>query len=364
MREEAILLELAQTGNLRLLGEYRCEGGFIFDRNQRRFVNLSSNDYLGLTSRLDLQESFWRGLSGDRFLMSNPSSRLMCGNSSDYSALEGVISSFYGAESALVSASGFSLNSSIVRALADRDCLFLADKLVHASLNDGLLLSGSRFERFSHNDMDHLERILSRNIGRRVVVLIESVYSMDGDLAPVDKILALKAQYGFELVVDEAHALGVMGLKGEGLFGVDAPVDYRIGTLGKACASVGGFVVCSEARRAVLINRMRSTIFSTALPSINLLWSKFIFERLSDFTSERAHLRRLIEMVGGRSQILPVMAGSNQWALDMRDHLLDEGFWATAIRHPTVKQGSERIRISLCASHSKEDIDRLCKLIG
>ncbi len=364
MREQHILDALQEEGNLRSLLSTNCQGG-VLHFEDREYVNLSSNDYLGLTARLDLQQQFLRELPSFEFLMSNPSSRLMCGNSEHYGALEDLIASFYGLQSALVCGSGYALNSSILRAVVDKDSVVVADRLVHASLNDGMLLAGCRFDRFAHNDMEDLERVLKRNSKKKhIVVVVEGLYSMDGDSAKVSEILELKSKYGFELMVDEAHSLGVVGEMGEGVFPVDAPVDYRIATLGKSCASVGGFVACSSVRRDLLVNRMRSTIFSTAMPPINLLWSKFIFERLAGFTAEREILRELIAQVGGESQIIPLMAGSSEAALSLRETLKDNGFWATAIRSPTVKKGTERVRISLSAAHRTEDIERLCKLIG
>ncbi len=364
MREQAILDILQQSDNFRSLLTTTCGAGILRFQG-REYVNLSSNDYLGLSGRLDLQEQFFGELPSGEFLMSNPSSRLMCGNSEHYGALEEVIASFYGAEAALVCGSGYALNSSILRAVVDKDSVILADRLVHASLNDGMLLSGCRFERFAHNDMDDLERLLKRYSDRgHVVVVVEGLYSMDGDRVRVEEILELKSRYDFELMVDEAHSLGVFGERGEGVFPEEAPVDYRIATLGKACASVGGFVVCTRVRREVLVNRMRSTIFSTAMPPINLLWSRFIFERMADFVSERTALRTLIDTMGGESQIIPLMTSSAGAALELRDTLIENGFWATAIRSPTVKKGTERVRLSLSAAHKPQDIERLCKLIG
>lgn len=361
--ENDIILKLKENGNLRQLENLDCTGP-ILTHNNRTYVNLSSNDYLGLTTRLDLQKKFLTDLPTNHFVMSNPSSRLMCGNSGHYNALETSLATLFNSESALVVGSGYLLNSSILRAVSDKNSVIFADKLIHASLTDGLQLAQCPHERFRHNDTAHLEHLLQKYPNKRKIVVIESLYSMDGDHAPFDELEQLQKQIPFELIVDEAHAFGVFGENGTGLTTTNLTVTYRIATLGKACASTGAFVICNEDSKQLLINRMRSLIFSTALPPINLEWSKFIIDQMPSFYKERAHLQSLIDILKGKSQIIPIAAGSNDKALKISELLRNNGFWTTAIRHPTVPIGTERVRISLTAAHTTQQINHLCKLIG
>lgn len=364
--ETETLSSLKATGNLRTMSDIRCEGAFLW-HDGKRYINLSSNDYLGLSSRVDLQAKFLENIDRNRFLMSNPSSRLMTGNSLDYNTLETSIAHLFDSEAALVLSSGYLLNSSLLRAIiGSKNDLILADKLVHSSIIDGLKLCGCRWERFAHNDMTHLRRLLENEHNTRIIVVAESLYSMDGDHAPLSEIAMLQQEFGFELALDEAHAFGVYGAKGQGVASSigNLKVDYLVATMGKALASQGAFVVCSKERKELLINKLKSVIFSTALPPISLQWSQYMIELLPTLSAERAHLQQLISMMGGVSQIIPIMAFSNEKALNMAENLRQNGFWATAIRQPTVPAGTERLRISLTAAHTTQQINELCKKLG
>lgn len=362
-KESAILSRLEAEGSLRNLVDVDARGCQILC-NGKSYLNLSSNDYLDIRERVDLQNDFLATLDRDRFLMSSSSSRLMCGNGLDYSDLEQYIAQMYNAEAALVVGSGYLLNSSILRAVCEVDDVILADKLIHASFVDGLQLAPCKWERFRHNDMQWLEKMLVKYDGKRIFVVIETLYSMDGDLAPIEQIMELKRKYNFVLVADEAHAFGVFGSEGKGVIGLGDDVDYRIVTLGKACGSMGAFVVCSKERKKLMINTLKSLIYSTALPPINLLWTKFIIERIRKMDHQREHLRELINFMGAQSQILPIPCSGNEAVLHLADKLKDNGFWATAIRYPTVPRGEERLRISLNSGLKIEQLQRLCELIG
>lgn len=300
--------------------------------------------------------------------MSNPSSRLVTGNSADYDELEAAISRLYKGKAALVFGSGYLANSGILPAVTKKGDLVLADKLVHASIIDGLRLCECDFKRFRHNDLAHLEALLRRAKGD-VWVVTESIFSMDGDLAPLREIIELKKRYGFSIYLDEAHAFGVRG-GGAGYaaeMGLGGDVEVIIGTFGKALVSTGAFVATSEIVREVLINKMRTLIFSTALPPISLQWTKMIVDLLPSLEPQRDHLRRLQKLLGGQSQIIPIVAGSNAAALEMALQMREEGFWVMPIRYPTVPQGQARVRISLSAGLAENDIKRfaeLCKRIG
>lgn len=363
-REQNILAEIRSSGNLREL-HTTLSCGALISHGGREYINLSSNDYLGLTES-GLQREFLAELSPENFVMSNPSSRLMTGNSPDYEQLEHTLATMYGTEAALVVGSGFLLNSGVLPAVTTQQDLVLADKLMHASLIDGMRLSSARFERFRHNDMDHLEKLLQKADNGKVIVATESLFSMDGDRAPLHDIAWLQKRYGFELYLDEAHAIGVWGTAGRG-FAVDVPqlrVDYLVATFGKAICSQGAFVACSTDKKELLVNRMRTLIFSTALPPISLQWTQYILDRLESFAPRREHLYQLIGVMNGQSQIIPKLVGENHATLKLARELREAGYWATAIRQPTVPPGTARLRFSLTAAHTHQQIAKLCSIVG
>ncbi|WP_294599460.1 8-amino-7-oxononanoate synthase [uncultured Rikenella sp.] len=393
-RERQILDALAAQGNLRSLCTLRSVGTYIYE-GEREYYNLSSNDYLGLAEPA-LQNRFLLEADVDRFLLGNPASRLMTGNSPAYEALETAVADLLGTERALVLGSGFAVNTGVLPAVTERGDLVLADKLVHASLIDGLRLCGSGVEwrRFRHNDMEQLEAMLEAQRGRggRIIVVTESLFSMDGDFAPLAELAELQHRYGFRLYLDEAHAFGVYGPEdedgagercGAGLlaaYNAGRPehllrADYHVVTFGKALASQGAAVGCSDETKRLLVNRMRPLIFSTALPDISLEWTRFLLGLMPEFAPRRERIRELITLVNKilesaapyESQIVPIRAGSNERALAMAGALKEEGFWVTAIRHPTVPEGEARLRVSLCAGHTPYKIEQfatLCRQFG
>ncbi len=390
MRQQ--LAELAERGNQRQLRSMRSEGRYLHLEG-RRYLNLSSNDYLGLShspySQLDLG-AYW-DIEPERYLHGNPSSRLMTGNSPEYTLLEDELAALFPDKQALVLSSGYMANIGIVSGLAQAGDLILADKLVHASLIDGLRLSAADFKRFAHNDIAQLERLLQRHASHQgqIWVLVESIYSMDGDIAPLREIAALKEQYDFALIVDEAHSVGVRGAQGQGLcaeYGLLDQVDVLMMTFGKAFAGAGAAVLCAPLMREYLINKMRPLIFSTALPPITLLWNAMLlrecrtdslherepatYPRISE---RRAHLRTLQQTLGDAlqrdipSSIVPLHAGSNERALALAAAAQEAGYWVTAIRPPTVPEGQARLRLSLHAGMTHQDIHHiaeLCKKLG
>ena len=369
-RENEKIAALEAQDNLRRLLDTDSRGAFVTFKG-KEYVNLSSNDYLGLSGSA-LQDEFMEELPRERFLMSNPASRLMTGNGPDYARLENSLAKLYGTEAALVLGSGYLLNSGLPRAVADKGDLIVADKLVHASMIDGISLAEAEHARFRHNDMAHLEGILKKSTGKyqRVMVMTDSLFSMDGDKAPLADLALLQHKYGFHLYLDEAHAFGICGPGGRGLAAgynetamLPLRVDYLVATLGKALASQGAFVICDGVTRELLVNRMRTLIFSTALPPISLLWSDFLIKRLPGMGNLRTHLRKLVELLEGQSQIIPVMAGSNRRALEMAKEFRQAGYWTTAIRHPTVPEGAARIRLSLTAALTEKQILDFRKLL-
>lgn len=341
------LNELAASGNLRVIPAQAANKAYDF----------SSNDYLGLSENIDLRADFLRGVTADTFLPSSSASRLLSARQNAYAELEQFIGKLY-ARSALLFNSGYHANTGMIGALGSSSTLFVADKLVHASIIDGLVLSRSKFERFRHNDYDHMCRIIDR-YGKdydRVVVVAESVYSMDGDAADIDKLVEAKRLHkNVLLYVDEAHAVGVLGDRGLGLSqGKD--VDIVVGTFGKALASEGAFAVMSPVVREYMVNRCRSLIFSTALSPFAAMWSMTTLRHSLEMDAERARLHLLAEQLQAvlgspiASHIQPYIVGDAQRCVELSHRLLEGGAKVLPIRTPTVPPGTERLRFSLSAA--------------
>ena len=306
--------------------------------------------------------------------MTSSASRLLAGCQSSYDRFESLLRDLYGAP-ALTFNSGYHANTGLVSSLADRSTLIVADRLVHASIIDGIKLSGAPFVRFRHNDYDHLEKILADK-GRDysdILIIAESVYSMDGDRADIGRLVDIKRSTpGAMLYIDEAHAVGVEGRHGLGMVedaGLVGDVDVIVGTLGKALASVGAYAVVSPLIRRFVVNKARSLIFSTALPPANMLWSAFIMERVPSMTAERDRLRSLgrrlasILRLDRGSQIAPLVVGNPRDAVALSARLADEGFKVLPIRVPTVPPGTDRLRFSLSAALDLHALDRLEKTL-
>ena len=332
--------------------------------------DLSSNDYLGLAEDPELADAFLASTDINAAMMTSSASRLLGPRQSAYEALEGTLAELYG-RPALLFNSGYHANVGIIQTLADRRTLVLADKLIHASVIDGLRLAGAAFERFRHNDIEHLQRLIDRRKADfdRLLVVVESVYSMDGDCAPLEELAELKQHYpSLLLYVDEAHAVGVCGPGGLGLSAAlpePGAADIVVGTHGKALASSGAYAICSSALRSYFINKARSLIFSTALPPLQALWSKYIIERVAEMDSRREHLRRLatdLAAITGCSHsghIQPLVTGSAESAVRLSAQLLEGGYKVLPIRTPTVPPGTERLRFSLSAALPAEAIKNL-----
>ncbi len=373
--------KLRAAGALRQLREVDYRGNEIFCEG-RWMVNLSSNDYLGLGADTALWETFLTE-RGRETGGGSCSSRLLTGNHPAYRSLEEKLRTAYGKSGALVLGSGYHANLGILPALATSKDLILADKLVHASLIDGMRLGAAEFVRFAHNDMAHLEKLLAERRERyeKIFIVTEAVFSMDGDCAPLAELVALKKKYGCLLYLDEAHSVGVRGERGLGLAeeaGLIGEVDLLMGTFGKAFASQGAFLIADEIIIEYLVNTMRPLIFSTALPPISVAWSEWVFEKMPEFGEKRKYLAAISEKLrdgltaaeletGGASQIVPLIVRDNARAVAMGDYLQANGFFALPIRPPTVPAGSERIRLSLRADVTGEQLKQftaLCRRFG
>lgn len=369
------LEELKIRKNFRILPSLTHVGKSVFQERQQ-MLNLSSNDYLGLASNTALRREFLATLNSDNLPFSSSSSRLLTGNFSVYDELEKQLATLFGTESALIFNSGYHANTGILPAVSNSATLILADKLIHASLIDGIRLSTAKSIRYRHNDLAQLKRLIEENHLQyeQIIIVTESLFSMDGDAANLRELAALKRIYpNLLLYVDEAHAFGVRGAKGLGCAeeqGCIQNIDFLVGTFGKALASTGAYIVCREVIREYLINKMRTFIFTTALPPINIKWTSFILERLPELTDQRNHLHSisatLKEAIVGLgnecpsvSQIVPMIVGTSEKTVLKAEELQRKGFYALPVRPPTVPEGTSRIRFSLTANLTDDDIHQL-----
>ena len=366
------LEQLSAKNQYRSIPDLVHQGRYIM-RENRKMLNMSSNDYLGLASNENLRQSFLQQYADNFPSFTSSSSRLLTGNFPVYTDLEQFIAQRFQRESALLFNSGYHANLGILPALTTTKSLILADKLVHASMIDGIRLSQCEFFRYRHNDYEHLKSLLEKNAGKfdRTFIVTESVFSMDGDVADLKYLVQLKKQFpDTYLYVDEAHAIGVYGKNGLGIAeraNAIADIDLLVGTFGKALASMGAYVVCDKILKECLINQMRPLIFSTALPPFNVAWTHFIFERLPQLSKERTHLEQLsaflrqevehrTQIMPSQTCIVPYILGENEATLAKAKELQEQGYYCLPIRPPTVPKGTSRIRLSLTADMTIDEV--------
>jgi glycine C-acetyltransferase len=338
----------------------------------REVLLFCSNNYLGLADHPLLKEAAVRAV--ERYGVGSGAARLVSGTMELHSALERRIASFKGTEAALVFNSGYSANTGIIPALVGRGDTIFSDRLNHASIVDGAILSRARVVRYPHNDMEALRRLLdqSQDTGRRLIVS-DGVFSMDGDLALLAELVAIKREYGALLMVDDAHGTGVLGAGGRGsaeLLGVSDGVDVQMGTLGKGLGSFGAYVAGSRELVDYLVNRARSFIFSTSLPpavlaaaiaAIDLVDSPLGAALRVQLADNAVRFRDLLaaaglDTMGSTTQIVPVLVGEAPVTMTFTRLLLDEGVFVQGIRPPTVPAGSCRLRCTLMATHTEDDV--------
>lgn len=369
------LARLKENGNLRSLPEIAPDGKWI-QTEKGKLLNLSSNDYLGLAGDLKLRSEFLNQLSVNSALFSSTSSRLLTGNYPVYQRVENLLAELYHAEAALFFSSGYHMNMGILPAISDSNTLILADKLVHASMIDGIRLSAAKCIRFRHQDYQQLAALVEKyhNTYSKIIVVTESIFSMDGDVAPLTQLVALKRAYtNVLLYVDEAHAVGARGIRGLGIAEEQnciQDIDFLCGTMGKALASMGAYVICSQLVKDYLINKMRTLIFTTALPPVQMEWTEFVLKHIADLTDRRKWLydasaiiqKTLVERgysSPSASQILPMIIGSSQDTIIKAEDMQRKGFYVLPVRPPTVPEGTSRLRISLTASITPEELLKL-----
>jgi 8-amino-7-oxononanoate synthase len=295
--------------------------------------------------------------------------------------LESAVAAFKKSEAALVFNSGHAANTGIIPALVGRGDVVFSDRLNHASIVDGILLSGARLVRYPHNDYETLASLMEKHAKGRILIVTDGVFSMDGDIAPLDELVTLKQRHGALLMVDDAHGSGVLGERGRGsaeLLGVGNDVDIQMGTFGKALGSFGAYVAVSAELRDLLINRARSFIFSTSLPPAVLAASLAAVELVQTpegdglrekLSANTRFFRNSLAEAGfripdGSTQIVPIVIGSAATTMQFSEALLADGIFAQGIRPPTVPAGTSRLRFTLMATHTHPDlagaVERIC----
>lgn len=366
--------KLKQESCFRTLNPIQKEGDYVI-LDGKKYLNLNSNDYLSIAGDKKIRQNF---LKGADYSLGSTSSRLLCGNDRIYQELETTLEKLY-RNPALIFNSGYHANIGVISGLAGKKDVIFSDKLNHASIIDGMKLSGADFYRYNHLDYENLKEKLEKHRAdyKNAFIVTESLFSMDGDIADLKKLIELKEEFNAVLIVDEAHAFGVYGEKGLGVAereNLIGKIDVIVATFGKAAGSMGAFCVADGILIDYLKNKARTLIFSTALPEINIAFSKYVIENIFPTIDEkRKHLFETAEKfrncliennfeTRGNSYIIPIILGENEKAVEMSKKLLEEGFYLLPIRHPTVPKGSARLRVSLTANMNFEDIEKVVKV--
>lgn len=362
MRKEKLVEELEslkERKNYRMLRE--CN---------RTLLNLSSNDYLGLANDTSLRESFYKEVQPK---LSSSSSRLIDGSYEEIMELEKRAEEIYG-KPCIMFNSGFDANSSLIETFCDKSTLILTDRLNHASIYDGIVNSGAEFLRYKHLDMIALEKLLQKYSEKYedILVISESIYSMDGDIADIEKLVELKKKYKFYLMVDEAHSYGVYGYGMVYNLNLVKEIDFLVIPLGKGGGSVGAMVICENYFKEYIVNKNRKFIFSTALPPVNTAWNLFILNKMNDFDERRAKLEilknytlRLLKESGIKSEstthIISIVIGDNSQIEKISMKMKEKGYLLYPVKEPTVPKGTARFRIGLNPDITFEEMKNFVK---
>ena len=358
--------------NLRTLREYCPIDAVRVKRDDKEYLMMASNNYLGLTFDTRVIEGALKG--AQQYGTGSGGSRLVSGTFPLFTELEKELAKFKNTEKALVFNTGYMANVGTISAIADKNTIIFSDALNHASIIDGCRLSRGTVKAYSHCDVDELKYLLKQvNRNTRKLIVTDGVFSMDGDIAPLDKLYELSRDYNALLMVDDAHATGTIG-NGHGTaayFNLEKEIDIQLGTLSKSLGSVGGYVAANSTIIDYLVNTSRSFIFSTALSpadigaalaALHVLESDVsVLQRLHENVNYMAD--QLISMginATNETPIFPILIGSNEDTLAVSDYLYEAGIIGTAIRPPTVPIGESRIRLTVTAAHNKEQIDYVC----
>ena len=360
---------LKLNSHLRSIKDFSQKSGKYITFENKELLNLSSNNYLGFADNEEITQEFL-DFAGAKHPLGSASARLLTGTLPVYKELEVLLCELFNKESTLIFNSGYHANVGITSSIAGKNDVIFSDKLNHASIIDGMRLSQAKFFRYQHNNIESLEKLLIRERKNfdNAIIVTESVFSMDGDIADLKKIAEFKKKYNCILIVDEAHAFGVFGSKGLGIcetLGLLPEIDILVGTFGKSIGSMGAFAVGNKVLIDYLTNKARSFIFSTALPPISIAFSKWIIENKLPYTLEkRQKMLALGNKLGSQSHIIPVIIGGNAETEQMCKRLFDAGYFTLPIRPPTVPDGTSRIRISLTTDIEEKDLAKLCTITG
>lgn len=345
--------------------------------NKQRLINFSSNNYLALNGHPYIKEKMREAM--EKYGTSSSASRLISGNINIFEEAEEIISNFKNKEACLIFNSGYQANVSIISTLVGEGDIIFSDELNHASIIDGCRLSKAKVYIYRHNDINHLEEGLKKYEGRRRLIISDGVFSMDGDIVKLPEIAYLAEKYDSMVIIDDAHATGVLGEKGGGTeeyFGINKEFITILGTGGKALGVGGAFFCCPKYIREYLINKGRGFIYSTALPPAIPAGLIGAIELLAKEKERKDNLKKISQYLFSSlkeknlpapafpSHITPIIIGESNKTLEIERELRKKGIFAKGIRPPTVPPGSGRIRVSLTAEHKKEDIDRLIQILS
>lgn len=372
----------AELDSLRQQGLYRTRKlltspqGPVVEVNGKQTLNFCSNDYLGLANHPEVVRAFQRAVA--QWGVGSGAAHLVCGHTAEHHQLEEELAAFTGRERALLFSTGYMANIGAISALLGRNDAVFEDKLNHASLLDGGLLTRAKFKRYRHADSEHVRQLLAEATGRKLIVT-DGVFSMDGDLAPLVQLVAVAEQQQAWLMVDDAHGLGVFGKTGAGVLEhsglMPSQVPVLVGTLGKAFGTAGAFVAGSAELIEILMHKARTFVYTTAMPAAIAAATRTSLRLLQQESWRREHLQVLIkqfrvgasqiglQLMPSISPIQPIMVGASEHALLMSEQLLKQGVLVSAIRPPTVPQGSARLRVTLSAAHSEAQVQQLLQAL-
>ncbi len=368
--------KLIEKDNFRQVYNIEEKHGKYLVVQGREMLNLTTNDYLNLSTDRNLIKEFLNKYKdNNEFIFSSAASRLQTGTSSIYKRLETNLAKLFQKEACLIFNTGYQCNLGVVSTLVNRDDVIFSDKLNHASIIDGMRLSNTQFYRYKHLDYENLEELLKkyRNNHKKAIIISESVFSMDGDIADIKKLVELKEKYDCLLMIDEAHAFGVFGKNLTGISDKEnllPHVDVITATFGKSLASQGAFCIANKTIIDYLINKANSFIFSTAIPPVCVMWSNFLIEEKYDILKKKSEkLNILIKEAhdyikdNGLTQIIPVIIGENDKTVKIAEELRSKGYYVLPIRPPTVPVNTSRLRLSLTADITLEEFKTVINIV-